>query len=684
MGKMFKKFLNKLTDIGGSLQTVIAILPAAGILLAVGTIFTNPEFLKMMPFEASESFLNFFNVVLSAGSIIFGNLSLLFAVGVAIGLSNNDGVAGLSAGVGYLVMNVAIGGILGISAEDVGTSNAYASILGIPSLQTGVLGGIIIGVVTSSIYKKFKNVKLPVALEFFSGKRSVPIITAMASFLVGVIMCFIWPPIQGGINSLSSFVANMNSGIAGFMLGFIERLTIPFGMNHVWWPTFWLQTGEYINKAGQTINGDQLIFFAQLGDGVRITAGRFMNGLFVLKMFGMPAATLAMYHCVEKNRRHEAKGILLSGALTSFFSGITEPIEFLFIFNSTILFAIHAVIAGLGFTFTNILGANLGLSFSGGFLDYLFFNILPNQSKWLTIIPVGIVQAIIYYVVFRWAIVKFDIKTPGREDISVEKVDRRKVNDEEFASRIIEALGGKDNITNVNACYSRLRVDVVNPKLVKESDFRALESSGSNIMGNNVQVIYGTRAVSIKDDILSVLSGNVITGEKIETSDNDVNVSVNPMKIEEIKSPFAGRIMSLDKVPDDVFSNKYMGDGFAIEMTGGRVVSPVNGKIISLFPTLHAIGIMDDYKNEYVLHIGLDTVELEGEGFNALKKLGDDVNVGDPIMDVDIEKIKNKGYSLISPIIFTNLDTNSYIVETNNSNDYIQSGDENLVKIITK
>jgi phosphotransferase system glucose/maltose/N-acetylglucosamine-specific IIC component len=361
MKNLLMKFVNKLTSIGASLQTPIAILPAAGLLLALGTVFTNPAFLDMMPFADNPTMENIFNVFLDTGGIIFSNLPLIFAAGVAIGLTNNDGVAALSAIVGYLIMNVAIGGAMGITPEMVAESDMYVEILGIPTIQTGVLGGIIVGLLSATIFNKFHDVKLPTSLAFFSGKRSVPIITAFSSLFLGLIMIVIWPTIQGGINNLSTFIVNLNPGFSGFMFGFVERLTIPFGMNHVWWPTFWLQAGEYTNAAGHTVNGDQLIFFSQLADGVPFTSGNFMNGLFVLKIFSMPAVALAMYHAARKEQRAKVKGILLSAALTSLIAGVTEPLEFLFIFTAPLLFLVYAVVTGLGFTVMNLLGAHLGL-----------------------------------------------------------------------------------------------------------------------------------------------------------------------------------------------------------------------------------------------------------------------------------------------------------------------------------
>lgn len=662
MKNLGMKFVNKLTNIGGSLQTPIAILPAAGILLALGTIFTSQSFLDMMPLMDNPTMTHIFNVCLQCGNIIFGNLPLIFAAGVAIGLTNNDGVAALSAIVGYLIMNVTIGGILEVTPEMIEVNRAYTTILGIPTLQSGVLGGIIIGVLAAAIYNKFYKVELPQALAFFAGKRSVPIITAFAAFFIGIIMCFVWPPIQEGINALSATIAGMNSAAAGFMFGFVERLTIPFGMNHVWWPTFWLQAGEYVNKAGQVVNGDQLIFFAQLADNVPLTAGTFMNGLFVLKMFSIPAAAFAMYNCAKPENKAKVAGIMMSGAITSFVCGITEPIEFCFIFCAPVLFLIHAIVTGLGFAVMNILGAHLGLSFSGGFLDYLFFNVLTNRSNWWIVLPVGIVLFIIYYLLFTFAIKKWNLKTPGREDTQNKEEDIE-ISDTELISRVIAALGGSSNILNVNACYSRLRVDVKDVKIVDKDAFNNLQASGVSILGKNVQVIYGMKAVAMKEGVLAMLKGNTITGEYINKVHGDINISSNPKNLENIVSPYKGKIMNISDVPDDVFSSKAMGDGFAVELEIGRITSPINGTVISIFPTKHAISLVDGDKNEVLLHLGLDTVNLKGEGFNILIKEGDKIKIGQNIANVNLDILKQNNISPISPVIFTNLDSEKYEVK---------------------
>lgn len=683
MKNLAMKFVNKLTNIGGSLQTPIAILPAAGILLALGTIFTSQSFLDMMPIMDNPTLTHIFNVCLQCGSIIFGNLPLIFATGVAIGLTNNDGVAALSAIVGYLIMNVTIGGILNVTPEMLETSRAYTSILGIPTLQTGVLGGIFIGVLASAIYNRFYKVELPQALAFFAGKRSVPIITAFAAFFLGIVMCFVWPPIQDGINALSATISNMNSAAAGFMFGFVERLTIPFGMNHVWWPTFWLQAGEYVNQAGQVVNGDQLIFFAQLADNVPLTAGTFMNGLFVLKMFSMPAAAFAMYKCARPENRKKVAGIMLSGAITSFVCGITEPLEFCFIFAAPVLFLIHAVIAGLGFAAMNLLGAHLGLSFSGGFLDYLFFNVLTNRSNWWIVIPVGIALFAIYYFLFTFAIKKWNLKTPGREAKKETDVDDVAISDTELITKVIEALGGSSNIVHVNACYSRLRVDVHEVSKVDKDAFTNLQASGVSILGKNIQVIYGMKAAAMKEGVLAMMKGATITGESISSVQGDINISEDPKALEQLVSPYTGIIMPITAVPDEVFKSRAMGDGFAVDLNNGEITSPINGTVISIFPTKHAISLVDTKKNEVLLHLGLDTVNLNGEGFTLHVEAGDSVTAGQKLADVDLKLLKEKQISAISPVIFTNLDSSKYEIKIK-TNGSVAKGQKSLFEIVKK
>lgn len=653
----------KLQQIGKALMLPVAILPAAGILLAFGNMFQNPAFLSHAAFLNNHAFQTFAKVMEQSGDIIFGNLSLLFAVGVAVGLAGGEGVAGLAAIVGFLIMNKTLGIVAGVTPEVLaGKSPAYASILGIPSLQTGVFGGILIGIVAAQLYKKFYNIELPSYLGFFAGKRFVPIVTAVTSIFLGIMLVFIWPPIQYGLNTFSHNMIDANPTLAAFVFGVIERSLIPFGLHHIFYNPFWYQFGEYASKAtGQIVRGDQTIFMAQLKDftqfgmlsngGTHFTAGTFMVGKFPFMMFGLPAAALAMYHEAKPGKKLIAGGILASAALTSFLTGITEPIEFSFLFVAPALFAIHAVFAGLSFMTMQLLNVKIGMTFSGGLIDYILFGVIPNRTAWWLVIPVGLVFAAIYYFGFRFAIRKWDLKTPGRED-DVEEEVANDVQKSELPAAILKALGGKENITNLDACITRLRVSVSDIKNVDKAELKKLGAAGVMEVGNNIQAIFGGKSDQLKTQIKDIMAGKVPVVEKDSIKKE---VAVTNSNDKTFIAPLDGQILPITEVPDEVFSQKMMGDGFAIEPANGEVVSPVNGVITTVFPTKHAIGITAANGDEILIHFGIDTVNLKGEGLEALVEQGAEVKAGQPILKANLDLIKDKVPTLITPIVFTNL-----------------------------
>jgi PTS system D-glucosamine-specific IIC component len=645
---MFKKAFGVLQQVGKALMLPVAILPAAGLLLAFGNAFQNPALLEKIPSLGAAWIQMVARVMEQSGGIVFANLPLLFAVGVAVGLAGGEGVAGLAAIVGYLVMNVTMGIIANVTPDLIGTSPAYTSALGIPTLQTGVFGGIIVGVLASSLYQKYYNIELPPYLGFFAGKRFVPIITAVSSLALGIAMTFVWPLIQGGLNSFSHGMIDANRTLAAFIFGVVERSLIPFGLHHIFYNPFWYEFGEYANKAGELVRGDQSIFFAQLKDNIPFTAGTFMTGKFPFMMFGLPAAALAMYHEAHADKKKYVAGIMMSAALTSFLTGITEPIEFTFLFVAPVLFAVHAVFAGLSFMTMHILNVKIGMTFSGGVIDYLLFGVLPNRTAWWLVIPVGLLFSLIYYFGFRFAIRKWNIKTPGRDD-SEAAVNNGGVIVGELAMNVLEALGGKTNIRNLDACITRLRIIVKDIKKVDKARIKNLGASGVLEIGDNIQAIFGPKSDQLKTQIKEIMNGNM-PSEMIE-----------PQKMNEITGkddvviPLSGRILELEEVPDEVFSKKMMGEGFAIDPIDGEVVSPVNGKVTTLFPTKHAVGIVAENGLEILIHFGIDTVNLKGKGFEALVKQGDIVKVGQPILRVDLNTVKEQATSIITPIIFTNL-----------------------------
>ncbi|MCH5584685.1 glucose-specific PTS transporter subunit IIBC [Shimazuella sp. AN120528] len=659
---MFKKLFGQLQKVGRALMLPVAILPAAGILLGVGTALQNPTLIQFIPALNSTWIQLVSNVLSSAGDIIFSNLSLLFAVGVAVGLAG-DGVAALAAIVGYLIMNKTMSTILlathQLDPAKIANNPAFANVLGIPTLQTGVFGGIIVGALAAIMFNRYYKIELPSYLGFFAGKRFVPIVTGFFAVILGVLLIFIWPPIQHALNAFSTNMVNANLTLSAFVFGVIERSLIPFGLHHIFYAPFWFEFGTYVTKAGQVVHGDQNIFFAQLKDGVKLTAGTFMVGKFPFMMFGLPAAALAMYHEARPEHKKYVAGIMGSAALTSFLTGITEPIEFTFLFVAPVLFAIHAVFAGLSFMVMQLLNVKIGMTFSGGVIDYLLFGVLQNRTAWWLVIPVGLVFAVIYYFGFRFAIRKFDLKTPGREDPKEENnpsTAKAVTGKNELPVQVLAALGGKENITHLDACITRLRVSVHDAKDVDKDRLKKLGAAGVLEVGNNIQAIFGPKSDTLKGQIQEVMEGrapaNPINSEEIADT-----MTTEPVegKLDEFVAPIEGKVVPLSEVPDQVFSQKMMGDGFAIVPSNGKIVAPCDGKIETLFPTKHAIGITSTTGHEILIHIGIDTVELKGEGFTAYVSQGDQVKKGQHLLDVDLDLLKQKAPSTITPIIFTNL-----------------------------
>ncbi len=654
---MFKRFFGQLQRIGKSLMLPVAILPAAGLLLAFGNAMRNPNMVNLMPFLENDIFVSLATMMESAGGIVFDNLALIFALGVAVGLANGAGVAALAALVGFLVMNVTMGVMGGLTVEGVLASDnpAEALVLGIPTLQTGVFGGIIIGALAAWAYNRYYAIELPAFLGFFAGKRFVPIVTAFASFFVGAALFFIWPPIQTGMNIASQFLMEEAMTVAVFFFGFIKRLLIPFGLHHIFHAPFWFEFGTYTNAAGNVVTGDMNIFFAQLQDQAELTAGHFMAGEFPIMMFGLPAAALAMYHQARPENKKVVGGLLGSAALTSFLTGITEPIEFSFLFLSPILFFIHAVLDGISFVILYWLNINMGYTFSGGAIDFFLFGVVPGREPWWIVILVGLVFAVIYYVLFTFMIKKFNLMTPGREKnggAGEHGASSGKAAQTELPSQIIKAFGGKENLTHLDACITRLRISVKDSGQVDKERLKELGASGVMQVDKNVQAIFGPRSETIKSQMEDVISGKTPSAPEPgpEETTGPVKSSIT------LSMPITGDIKELAEVPDDMFAQKMMGDGFAVDPSEGIVVSPADAKVVQLFHTKHAVGLETEDGTEILIHVGIDTVNMKGEGFTAFVEQGDTVRVGDKLLEFDIDKIKREAKSAVTPVIFTNLD----------------------------
>ena len=511
-----------------------------------------------------------------------------------------------------------------------------------------VFGGIIIGITAALLYNKFHNIKVPQVLGFFGGKRFVPIITSVAAVIIAIIGVNIWLPVQGWINDFASFASSSALGPGMYAAG--KRLLIPVGLHHIYYPVFLYQFGHFVSN-GVTYIGDTARYFH--GDP---TAGHFMASEYPILMFGLPGAALAMTMAAKKEKRKQIAGMMISAAFVAFVTGITEPIEFSFIFVAPILFVFHVVAAFASGIITSMLNIRLGYTFSASFIDYILgFKYAGNP--WL-IWPVGIAFFALYFVVFYFTIKALNIKTPGREDDDDDDIKPINVKGSAKAAKVLEAIGGKDNVRVLDACITRLRLNLNNPSIVDKKTLKALGAAGIMTSGDSVQVVFGTQAESIKDDIKAIIENGGTVENSIEeeetTAEEEQKIKSG---VYELMSPADGEIVSLEKVPDPVFAEKTLGDGFAVVLSGNEIYSPADGEITVLFPTKHAFAVTTTSGLELLVHIGIDTVELNGEGFTAHVKQGDKVKKGDKIITIDKEAIKAKGKNPITPVIVTNMDS---------------------------
>lgn len=688
---MDNKIFNQLQTLGRTFMLPIALLPIAGLFLGLGSGFTNPSFIAQYNLEAlmgeGTVIYSILSVMIDVGDVIFANLALLFAVSVALGLAKDrKEVAALSAVVGYFTMYAALTSAIHNFRDMDALRNIdglVGSVLGFEeTLNTGVFGGIIIGLIVVSLHNKFYRVKFIDALSFFQGTHFIPIISTVAGTLVGFFFAFVWPYVGAGIANLGQLIVQSGS-IGSFFYGFIYRALIPFGLHHVFYLPFWQTAlGGSLEVAGEMVHGAQNIVFAQLaaGEVVAPEFAKYFSFQFPLMIGGWPAAALAMYHVARKEKKDEVKGLLFGSSITSILTGITEPIEFTVLFASPFLFyGVHSVLAGFSVILVEWLNAGVGLTFSGGLIDFIIYGIIPgnDRTNWMVLVPLIIVWAILYYVIFRFSIEKFNMKTPGREadneNVQLRTKDEyRKEHglgdlskDDELSYDIASALGGSNNIDNFTNCATRLRVTVNDGDKVNEALLRQTGAAGVVLSGKSVQVIYGTKVEGIAGDLNDFLQRNPdVANEQVEIEESPVVQDADPIKEETkavtngkeelILSPMDGEVVPLEKVNDEVFSSKMMGDGIAILPSDGKVYAPVAGEITVAMDSNHAVGIQSDEGAEILIHIGIDTVEMKGEGFKSYVKQGDQVAVGDLLLEADLNAIKEHEYDTTTMIIVTN------------------------------
>ena len=685
---MKDKIFGVLQRVGRSFMLPIALLPVAGLLLGVGSSFTNATMLEayglteiVYPGSILYTILDIMN---QCGSAVFNNLALLFAMGVAIGMAKKEKeVAALSGAIGYLVMNTAISAMINANGGvEAMAANSTTTMLGITTLQMGVFGGIIVGLGVAALHNKFYKIELPTVLSFFGGTRFVPIVCTAVFLVVGIVMFYVWPVVQEGIALLGNLV--LGSGYIGtWIYGITERALIPFGLHHVFYMPFWQTAmGGTAVIDGVVVQGAQNIFFAELASKATevfsVEATRFMSGKFPFMIFGLVGAALAMYHTARPEKKKVVGGLLLSAALTSMLTGITEPLEFTFLFVAPLMYVVHCVYAGLSYMLMHIFNVGVGMTFSGGLIDLTLFGVLQGNERtnWIWVIIVGIVYFFLYYFTFRVMITKMDLATPGRESDDVEpKLFTRSdykaktgvgpdgatggVSDP-VSAMILRGLGGKQNISDVDCCATRLRITVVDEAKVDDKLLKASGASGVIHKGNGIQVIYGPQVAVIKSNLVDFM-------ESPESDHLDAPVAPAPAAevaaapAKEVRSAvlgahMTGAVVALADVADEAFASGAMGDGIAIEPTVGKLYAPADGVIETVFETKHAVGMTTDDGVELLLHIGIDTVKLGGKHFEAHVAPEQTVKKGDLLVSFDMDAIKAAGYPLTTPMIICNTD----------------------------
>lgn len=689
---MKDKIFGVLQRVGRSFMLPIALLPVAGLLLGIGSSFTNPTTLEAYHLTGiiheGSLLYTILNIMSKTGSVVFDNLALLFAMGVAIGMAKKEKeVAALSGAISYLIMNTAISTLIeakgGVSAM---AENTTTTVLGITTLQMGVFGGILVGLGVAALHNRFYKIELPQVLSFFGGTRFVPIVCSIVYLVVGIVMFYVWPVVQYGIAQLGQLV--LASGYAGtWIYGIIERALIPFGLHHVFYMPFWqTELGGSMLIDGVMVQGAQNIFFAELASKsttqFSVAATRFMSGKFPFMIFGLPAAAFAMYKAARPEKKKAVGGLLLSAALTSMLTGITEPLEFTFLFVAPAMYIVHCILAGLSYMLMHVFNVGVGMTFSGGLIDLTLFGILQGNAKtnWIWIVIVGLAYAVVYYFVFYFMIKKFNYKTPGREaddeetklytrkDVEARKkgtvANNENVGFDRTSALILKGLGGADNISDIDCCATRLRITVKDSSLVSDAPLKESGASGVVHKGNGIQVIYGPRVSVVKSHLEDFLDTDLAKNVDALLADtvSDEQESVKPTaatsqgKGETLYAHLRGTVVPLESVEDEAFASKVLGDGVAIEPTEGKLYAPCDGKVDMVFESKHAINLVSAAGCEILLHVGIDTVRLGGKFFTAHVADGDTVKKGDLLISFDMAGIRKAGYKLTTPMIVCNTD----------------------------
>ncbi|WP_411748968.1 N-acetylglucosamine-specific PTS transporter subunit IIBC [Serratia marcescens] len=650
--------LSYLQKVGRALMVPVATLPAAAILMGVG------YWIDPVGWGGDNALAAFF---IKSGSAIIDNMSVLFAIGVAYGMSKDkDGAAALTGFVGFLVLTTLCSPAAVSMIQKIPLDQVPAAFGKIQNQFVGIL----VGIISAEVYNRFSGVELPKALSFFSGRRLVPILISFLMILVAFILMYIWPVIFNGLVNFGEHIQKMGSVGAG-IYAFFNRLLIPVGLHHALNSVFWFDVAG-INDIPNFLGGQQSI---EAGKAVVGITGRYQAGFFPIMMFGLPGAALAIYHCARPENKAKVAGIMLAAAFAAFFTGITEPLEFSFMFVAPVLYVIHAVLTGISVFIAASMHWIAGFGFSAGLVDMVLSSRNPLATHWYMLIPQGLVFFVIYYVVFRFTINKFNLMTPGRElavagdetdgyDVNVDSNAGKDENETTtLARRYVGAIGGSDNLTGIDACITRLRLNVKDSALVNDALAKRLGASGViRLNKQSVQVIVGTRAELIASAMRNVIAAGPVAAAAAPAAAPAAEAKPQAVPnapkaaFETLVAPVTGEVVALDQVPDEAFASKAVGDGLAIRPTDSIVVAPADGTVVKIFNTNHAFCLETDKGAEIVVHMGIDTVALEGQGFKRLVEEGTEVKAGQPILELDLDYLNANARSMISPVVVSNSD----------------------------
>ncbi|MDU3786512.1 MAG: N-acetylglucosamine-specific PTS transporter subunit IIBC [Serratia marcescens] len=650
--------LSYLQKVGRALMVPVATLPAAAILMGVG------YWIDPVGWGGDNALAAFF---IKSGSAIIDNMSVLFAIGVAYGMSKDkDGAAALTGFVGFLVLTTLCSPAAVSMIQKIPLDQVPAAFGKIQNQFVGIL----VGIISAEVYNRFSGVELPKALSFFSGRRLVPILISFLMILVAFILMYIWPVIFNGLVNFGEHIQKMGSVGAG-IYAFFNRLLIPVGLHHALNSVFWFDVAG-INDIPNFLGGQQSI---EAGKAVVGITDRYQAGFFPIMMFGLPGAALAIYHCARPENKAKVAGIMLAAAFAAFFTGITEPLEFSFMFVAPVLYVIHAVLTGISVFIAASMHWIAGFGFSAGLVDMVLSSRNPLATHWYMLIPQGLVFFVIYYVVFRFTIKKFNLMTPGRElavagdetdgyDVNVDSNAGKDENETTtLARRYVGAIGGSDNLTGIDACITRLRLNVKDSALVNDALAKRLGASGViRLNKQSVQVIVGTRAELIASAMRNVIAAGPVAAAAAPAAAPAAEAKPQAVPnapkaaFETLVAPVTGEVVALDQVPDEAFASKAVGDGLAIRPTDNIVVAPADGTVVKIFNTNHAFCLETDKGAEIVVHMGIDTVALEGQGFKRLVEEGAEVKAGQPILELDLDYLNANARSMISPVVVSNAD----------------------------